>query len=208
MRRPPRRERGRPRRRRPPPCAGRPACAQVCKSGDFRDRRAFRTFSRGIAATLQFLRAGADIPTARISNGVRPMLDAFRNIGGAKGKLVEQQASELEALIATAREERGAISAMLTALTTRSQKLTPLSKSIEQVSERATAVTTRLDEIANRLTAIDDRAREIDAIDKRILALKDAAQQAEHSTQKAIGPDGELQKHREAVQQLSSQALQ
>jgi DNA repair exonuclease SbcCD ATPase subunit len=38
--------------------------------------------------------------------------------------------------------------------------------------------------------------------------LKDAAKQAEQTTQKAIGPDGELRKHREAVQQLSSQALQ
>src|SRR5437868_10214477 len=135
------------------------------------------------------------------------MLDAFKSLTAGK-KHVQEQATELETLIATAREERSAISAMLTALTTRSQKLMPLSKSIDQVSERATAVTTRLDEITNRLTAIDDRAREIDAIDKRIQALKDAARQAEQSTQKAVGPDGELQKHREAVQQLSSQALQ
>ena len=38
--------------------------------------------------------------------------------------------------------------------------------------------------------------------------MKDAAKQAEQITQKTIGPDGELQKHREAVQQLASQALQ
>ena len=55
---------------------------------------------------------------------------------------------------------------------------------------------------------LDDRARELEDIDKRIQALKDAAKQAELTTQKAIGPDGELQKHREAVQNLSSQALQ
>src|SRR5439155_6520605 len=53
-----------------------------------------------------------------------------------------------------------------------------------------------------------DRARELTEIDKRVQTLKDAAKQAEQTTQKAIGPDGELQKHREAVQQLSSQALQ
>jgi len=77
------------------------------------------------------------------------MLDAFKNItGGGKGKLVQKQADELELLIATAREERSAISAMLTALTTRSAKLTPLSKSLEQVTERATSGPTRLDEIA------------------------------------------------------------
>ena len=53
------------------------------------------------------------------------MLDAFKSIGG-KNKLAQQQTDELEMLIATAREERSAISAMLTALTTRSAKLTPL----------------------------------------------------------------------------------
>jgi len=45
-------------------------------------------------------------------------------------------------------------------------------------------------------------------IDRAWEALKEAARQAEQTTQKAIGPDGELQKHREAVQHLSSQALQ
>ncbi len=135
------------------------------------------------------------------------MLDAFKNITGGKGKTAQKQTDELEMLIATAREERSAISAMLTALTTRSAKLTPLGKSLEQVSEKATAVTTRLDEITKRLSALDDRTNEVAEIDKRIAALKDSARQAEQTTQRAIGPDGELQKHREAVQHLSSQAL-
>src|SRR4029453_2226513 len=75
-------------------------------------------------------------------------------------------------------------------------------------SEKATTVTTRLDEIGNRLTALDDRTKQLDEVEKRIQALKEAARQAEQTTQKALGPDGELQKHREAVQHLSSQALQ
>src|SRR5712691_7662955 len=136
------------------------------------------------------------------------MLDAFRNITSNKGKLVQKQTDELELLIASAREERGAISTMLTALTTRSAKLMPLSKSLEQVGEKAMGVSTRLDEIASRLNALDDRTHEIEEVDKRIQALKDAANQAEETTQKAVGPEGELRKHREAVQQLSSQALQ
>src|SRR5580704_19192895 len=99
------------------------------------------------------------------------MLDAFKNITGNKGKAVQKQTDELEMLIATAREERSAISAMLTALTTRSAKLTPLGKSLEQVAEKATSVTTRLDEITKHLSALDDRAKELDEVDKRILAL-------------------------------------
>src|SRR3989442_1367103 len=135
------------------------------------------------------------------------MLDAFKTLTGGK-KLVQQQATELETLIATAREERSAISAMLTALTTRTQKLTPLGKSIDQVTEKAASIDAQLAEIVKRFTAIDDRTRELDAIDKRIDALKEATKQAEQTAQKVIGPDGELQKHRQAVQQLSSQALQ
>src|SRR5437868_990373 len=136
------------------------------------------------------------------------MLDAFKQMaGGGKGKLAQQQTDELELLIATAREERSAISAMLTALTTRSAKLTPLGKSLEQVSEKASGVTAKLDEIAERLVTLDDRTRELEDIDKRIQALKESAKQAEQTTRKALGPDGELQKHREAVQHLSSQAL-
>src|SRR5258707_14595799 len=101
------------------------------------------------------------------------MLDAFKNFSGGRGKLVQKQTDELEALIATAREERSAISAMLTALTTRSAKLTPLAKSLEQVSERATSVTERLDHITKRLTYPDDRTVDLAGGDKRHQALKE-----------------------------------
>jgi chromosome segregation ATPase len=135
------------------------------------------------------------------------MLEAFKSMTGGKSKLVQKQTEELEHLIATAREERSAISTMLTTLAARSAKLLPLGKTIEQVSEKATGVTARLDEITKRLSALDDRTKELGEIDKRVQSLKESAQQAEQTTQKALGPDGELQKHREAVQHLSSQAL-
>jgi uncharacterized protein (DUF3084 family) len=68
-------------------------------------------------------------------------------------------------------------------------------------------VTERLDDIAARLALIDDRTKALEEVDLRIQALKDAANQAEQTTQKALGPDGELQQLREALHQLSSQAL-
>ena len=135
------------------------------------------------------------------------MLDAFKNMAGGKGKLAQKQTDELEQLIATAREERSAISNMLTSLTARSAKLTPLGKTLEQVSEKATAITGRIDDIGTRLGALDDRTKELEEVEKRIQALKESARQAQETTERALGPDGELQKHREAVQHLSSQAL-
>ena len=68
------------------------------------------------------------------------MLDAFK-IAGGKAKSVQKQAEELELLITTAREERSAISAMLTTLTARSAKLTPLGALLEQVTDQASGVT-------------------------------------------------------------------
>src|SRR5919205_911091 len=83
----------------------------------------------------------------------------------------------------------------------------PLANTLEQVTDHATNVTERLDAIAQRLAILDNQSRELEEIDRRIEALKESARQAEQTTQKALGPDGELQKHREAVQHLSSQAL-
>ena len=136
------------------------------------------------------------------------MLDAFRTMTGSKNKLIQQQTDELHLLITSAREERSALSTMLTTLTARSAKLAPLGKTLEQVLEKAAGASSKLDELTKRISTLDDRSKELEQIDKRIQALKDAANQAELTTQRAIGPDGELQKHREAVQHLSSQALQ
>src|SRR6187397_1142819 len=108
------------------------------------------------------------------------MLDAFKSLTG--GKVVQKQTDELGLLIASAREERSAISAMLNALASRSAKLAPLGKQLEQVTEKATGITDRLDEIAKRLTALDERTQELENVDKRIQALKDAAKVAEQTT--------------------------
>ena len=61
------------------------------------------------------------------------MLDAFRSMTSGKNKQVQQQTDELQLLITSAREERSALSTMLTTLTARSAKLTPFGKSLEQV---------------------------------------------------------------------------
>src|ERR1700687_4314068 len=83
------------------------------------------------------------------------MLDAFKNITGGNSRLAQQQTTELEALITSAREERSALSAMLTSLTARSAKLLPIGKALEQVTDKAAGITTHLDEITKRLGALD-----------------------------------------------------
>src|SRR5437764_12057514 len=104
------------------------------------------------------------------------MLETLRNLAG--GKATQKHADELEKLIATAREERSALSEMLNSLTTRGAKLQPMSKSREVMTEKATAATVRLDEIAKRLPMLDDRTKALDEADRKIQSLKDAARQA------------------------------
>ena len=128
------------------------------------------------------------------------MLDAFKNMTGGKSK--EKQAAELEALIATAREERAALTEMLSSLTARSAKLTPLGKSLEQVTDKATAVTTRLDDISKRLASLDDRTKELAELDKRIQALRESARQAEQSRERSLAEITEMRENRLALSVL------
>src|SRR5258708_13747502 len=122
------------------------------------------------------------------------MLDAFKNIG-ARSKEIQGQRADLQAVIATARDERSALSAMITSLTTRGAKLAPLSQSVEQVNEKASGVAARLDEISKRLATVDAQTKLLDAFDKRVKTLDEVLKRIEDPTLKAVGPDGHLPTH-------------
>ena len=85
------------------------------------------------------------------------MLDALKTLAGG-GKAAQKQAEDLEALIATAREERTALSAMLTQVTMRAGKLTETGKTLEDVSNKAGAATETLEALAMRLEEIQRQA--------------------------------------------------
>ena len=137
------------------------------------------------------------------------MLDAFKIIGGGgKGKAQQVAFDELQALIASAREERGALSEILTQVSLRSTKLTQTQKSLEQVEKKATSSSERLDQLNGRLASLDERTKGMEDVDKRIKHLLEATRQAQQAAEKVVGPEGDLQKHRDAVKQLSSQALE
>ena len=83
------------------------------------------------------------------------MLDAFKMIGS--GKAQKAAADELQALINSAREERSALSEMLTQVTVRSGKLTQTHKALETVEKSAAGTTGKMDELARRLASLDER---------------------------------------------------
>jgi len=81
-------------------------------------------------------------------------------------------------------------------------------KSLEQVGEKAMSVPTRLEQSPVASTRLDDRTREIEEVDKRIQKHEGGCQAGGADDAEGGRPDGRLRKHREAVQQLSSQAMQ
>lgn len=135
------------------------------------------------------------------------MLDAFKKIGSG-GKGSKEQVDELQALIGTAREERSALSTMLTQVQLHGAKLAQAGKSLQQIDERATQANTRIGEVTERLSRLDRQAQELEKLDARIRTLVEAVAQAEQTATTLTAPDGELQKHKNAVQVLASQAIQ
>ena len=118
------------------------------------------------------------------------MLDALKNLGNSGQKPARQQAEDLQALIASSREERVALSTMLTQIQLQSAKLATAGKSLQEVDEKAAKAHARLDEVTERLAKADSRSKELETIDARIHTLIEAVSQAEQETVKLTAPDG------------------
>src|SRR5260221_13366258 len=132
------------------------------------------------------------------------MLDAFKSSSGAS----KAQSDEPQTLIAASKEERAALSTMLTQIQHQSAKLASASKTLQEVEDKAGKAHTKLDDVSEGLSKAAGRVKELEAIDARIKSLGESVTQAEKEAVRLTAPDGELQKHKQALQSLSSQALQ
>ena len=133
------------------------------------------------------------------------MLDS---IFGSSSQQKKQQQDELQALIDQARDERTALGALLTQLAGGTSKLAQTSKSLDQVGQKADLALKKLDDLGQKVSGYEDRAKGLEQIERRIAAMLDQVNEAQRVTEKITAPDGELQKHRLAVNQLASQALE
>ena len=134
------------------------------------------------------------------------MLDAFKRVSG--GAKAQRQVKDLHKLIETAREERGALSTMLTKVKTRSSKLGQVRKSLEAVDQKASSIGERLGEMLSRIDGLEARTKVFDEAEQRVEAMLQTTGAAQEAAEKLMAPDGDLQKHRQQVQQLSSQTLE
>ena len=134
------------------------------------------------------------------------MLDALKGLTGS-GK-AQKQAEDFQALIASAKEERSALNAMLAQIVLRSPRLSQVGKTLEQLDEKTVATGGKLADVDTRIASLEERIRTFAEIDGRMQALLATAAQAQQAAEALVAPDSDLQKHRQSVQHLSSQILQ
>src|SRR6516164_208498 len=103
------------------------------------------------------------------------MLDAFKKGGSSR----QQQSDELQALITASKEERAALSTMLTQVQLHGAKIVAAGKTVQEVEEKAAKAQTRLDELQERLGKADARANELETVETRIKALTKSVGEAE-----------------------------
>ena len=133
------------------------------------------------------------------------MLEAFKK---GQTKPAQQQAVELQSLIATSKEERAALSTMLTQIQLQASKLATAGKNLQDVEELVGRANARLDQVTQRLETAESRSRQLEAIDARIGTLTDGVFRAEQEAARLTAPDGELEQHRLAIEQLAARAVE
>src|SRR5262245_49534943 len=129
------------------------------------------------------------------------MLEAFKK---AQSKPAQQQAVDLEKVIATSREERAALSTMLTQIQMQASKLAAAGKALQDVEQLVTNANDRIDQVSERLKTAEARSIELESVESRIRTLVDTVSRTEEETSSLIGPDGRLQQHRQAIEALSA----
>lgn len=133
------------------------------------------------------------------------MFDALKSLGSGRP---QKQADELETLIATAKEERDALSALLAQVTMRGAGLTQLGESLSLIDRKAETTHVKLDGLVLRLEALEQRALAFGDVEQRVQSLIHGVTQAQQAAEKVIAPGGELDAHRRQLQQLSAHTLE
>ncbi len=134
------------------------------------------------------------------------MLDALKGLAGG-GKAAQKQAEDLATLIAMAREERSALSAMLDQVTMRGGRLPETAKALEDVDKKAESATATIETLIRRIEEIEYQAVSIGNVEKRVQSLEASISQAQAKTERLIAPDGDLEKHKRDIQSVASAAV-
>jgi DNA repair exonuclease SbcCD ATPase subunit len=117
------------------------------------------------------------------------MFDALKKRSQG-GKSMEEQVAELKALIDTAREERGALSTMLTQIEVRAGKvsLPQVSKAVQKASDKADGASKQIEALEVRLTHFEGQTKVVAEFEGRLGTLNDSVSEAQASAEKLLAP--------------------
>ena len=94
---------------------------------------------------------------------------------------------------------------MLTQVAAGGAGLVKTSKALEWVESKATSSTRAVEALAKQIQELEHRTAALGKVEARVQALVETTEQGQQRAEKLIAPDGELEKHRLQVQELSSQ---
>ena len=112
----------------------------------------------------------------------------------------------LRALIDDARDERAALSAVLSQVNGVSAKLSRTTQTLDDLGQKADGVAQKVDKLAGMTASYDKRVENFDQLANRMSDLLEQVTQAQRLSEALTAPGGELQQHRLALDAMSSQA--
>ena len=135
-------------------------------------------------------------------------MPTIKDMREALKKKLSKPADALQAAVAAAQEERAALSAMLKQIKPHAARMSKIGASVKQVTERASRATATLEDLSSRLSAVEATTESVNALEGRVQSLVDSVDRAQRTAQNLLAADGDLAKHRQAVQQLTKQGIE
>jgi chromosome segregation ATPase len=121
------------------------------------------------------------------------------------GTKARRHSDELNEIVLAARHERDALVAVFEQLDGRRSRLAEVSTTVEHVRDKAIDASEQLTTIVERITALDKRVAEFEVIGTQVAEMTDMVRQAREAAALISNSGEELQKHREAMEQLAGE---
>ena len=121
------------------------------------------------------------------------------------GTKAKKHSDELNSIVLAARHERDALDALLGQLDGRRGKLAEVSTTVEHVRDRAVDASAQLTTIVARISDLDTRVAGFEAIHAQVAEMNGIVQQTQEAAALLVDSSGQLQKHREAMEQLAEE---
>ena len=121
------------------------------------------------------------------------------------GTKARKRTDELNAIVLAARHERDELDALVQQLDGRHGKLAEVSSTVEHVRDKAVDASEQLEAIAARIADLDKRVTGFEAIGAQVEGMSDVVRQAQQAAALMADSGGQLEKHREAMEQLAAE---